>query len=862
MKISNLSAGSKFKAVQLLGYRTIVLTLILLSASLSYAKAVSSVNSLNALDVESSLNLNSTIVYIEDEDNHYTFDDIYKGRFTDPLQQQAGTNFNIGISDSTYWFFFKLNHFSAATNRSIDRLIEIPYPPLDQIEFYALSLTTKELITYKSGDNLYFNERPIAHNNHLFPVALNHNEEVFIAIRVKSKGSLRIPIKIWSPTGFFAANQTATVFMGMYFGIMLLMFFYNGCIYVTTKDINYLHYLAYIGSLGLFQALMTGFAGEYLWPETPILNDKMLNAFILAICCSGLMFVRSLLDLKSRLPKIDRNLRLIVIINAWVIPLSIFLPYVTILKYSILIGIATAVFCLIIGSKLALEGVRTARFFIAAWFCLLVAALIMGAVSVGLIPATVITTNALLVGSAIEASLLSLTLADRMNTIQNERATAERKAKDALEKANNALIDSNKNKDEFLATISHELRTPMNGVLTCISHLHDELGEEKRKDFLGFAEQSANHMMLLVDSVLSYAELQSNNFQLNKRLFSSHWLMHELEEQYQQLCADKGINFSSEVKADVPPYLFGDAAKILQVLANLTDNAVKFTEQGFVSVSLDIEAINKKQQKVDLVFSVVDSGVGIPANAENLIFSKFKQLDGTNSRSHGGLGIGLTICQEIARHMNADISFESAVGKGSRFTFTITTQYSMQPNEKQEESARKRYPLSELASERIAMIVEDNAVNSMILKAILEKLGMHTLTANNGKKAIDLIENNHVDIVLMDCQMPEMDGLEATGLIRKMEGEKALVPIIAVTANATSTDRSRCLESGMNDYLSKPLNRKELMEKLQLWLPLHHHTQIDSDTTTDIPMDKVENKPNSSSQPENKVTPINQGLKH
>ncbi|MCG8317352.1 MAG: ATP-binding protein, partial [Pseudomonadales bacterium] len=706
--------------------------MMLLCGSISQATVTSGIKSLNALDVETSLNLNSTIVYIEDEDNHYTFDDIYHNRFTDPLQQQAGSNFNIGISDSTYWFFFKLNHYSAATNRSIDRLIEIPYPPLDRIEFYALNLTTNELVNYTSGDNLYFNERPIAHNNHLFPVSLNHNEEIFIAIRVKSKGSLRIPIKIWSPTGFFAANQTATVFMGMYFGIMLLMFFYNGCIYVTTKDINYLHYLAYIGSLGLFQALMTGFAGEYLWPETPILNDKMLNAFILAICCSGLLFVRSLLDLKNRLPKVDRNLRLIVLVNAWIIPLSLFLPYVTILKYSILIGIATAVFCLIIGTKLALEGVRTARFFIVAWFCLLVAALIMGAVSVGLIPATVITTNALLVGSAIEASLLSLTLADRMNTIQNERAAAERRAKDALEKANNALIDSNKNKDEFLATISHELRTPMNGVLTCISHLHDDPGEEKRKDFLGFAEQSANQMMLLVDSVLSYAELQSNNFQLNKQLFSTHWLMHELQEHYQQLCADKGINFTTDVTIDVPPYLFGDATKILQVLSNLTDNAVKFTEQGFVSIHLDIETINKKQQKVDLVFTVADSGIGIPPDSEDLIFSKFKQIDGSNTRSHGGLGIGLTICQEIARHMNADIHFESSVGKGTQFTFTIATQYSMQPNEEQELSARRRYPLNELANGRVAMIVEDNAVNAMILKAILEKLGMRILTANNG----------------------------------------------------------------------------------------------------------------------------------
>ncbi|MDX1692363.1 MAG: 7TM diverse intracellular signaling domain-containing protein [Ketobacteraceae bacterium] len=816
-----------------------ILCLGLLLANTGYTlKKPLDVQSLNALDVESSLNLNSTIVYIEDEGDHYTFQDILNHKYTDPLQQQAGTNFNIGISDSTYWFFFKLNHFSAASQRPVERLIEIPYPPLDRIDFFSYNYQTKEIRQYKSGDNLYFQERPIEHNNHVFPVLLEHNQEAFIAIRVKSKGSLRIPIKIWEPNEFHEHSQTTTMFMGMYFGIMLLMFFYNACIYVATKDRSYMLYIWYIGSLGLFQALMTGFAGEYLWPNTPILNDKLLNAFVLSICCSGILFVRDLLNLKFHYPDIDKNLKRIVIFNLVLIPVSLFLPYVPTLKYSIAVGILTAIFCLYVGIKLAIGGDRTARFFIVAWFCLLVAALIMGGVAIGIIPATVVTTNALLVGSAIEASLLSLTLADRMNTIQKQRAQAEKQAKAALEQANDALKESNRNKDAFLATISHELRTPMNGVLSCIGHLHEEPEESKRKKFLVLAEQSANHMMLLVDGVLSYAELQARRFVLNKDLFSAHGLMEQLEQQYKRLSKNKGISFRTEIKEDVPAYLFGDEAKILQVISNLADNAVKFTDSGYVKVTMDIEAINKKQQNADLLITVEDTGAGIPDGSEDLIFSKFRQLDSSNTRSHGGLGIGLSICKEIAAQMNASISYKSTLGEGTKFIFSVSLKYSMQPKESEEEAARRRYPLEELVKGKHALIAEDNPVNAMILQAILERIGLQTYVAANGIKTLEIMEKHPVDIVLMDCQMPEMDGLEATRKIRQMEGDKALVPIVAVTANATTVDRNRCIEAGMNDYLSKPLNRNELLEKLVQWLPLegrsHGDDQDDNDSNSNV----------------------------
>lgn len=530
-----------------------------------------------------------------------------------------------------------------------------------------------------------------------------------------------------------------------------------------------------------------------------------------------MMFARRLLDTKSLAPNIDKIFLGIGFVAITGIPCAFILPYIIILKIATGLSMFLPTFAIIAGLSLSLKGDRTAKLFMLAWSAFLLGALTFGATAAGILPANAFTTNSLLVGSAIEASLLSLTLADRFSTMQREKTIMQTQAKDALQKVNEVLLEKNKLKDDFLATISHELRTPMNGVISCLNHLKHEDDLSMRGRYLENADQSAQHMMLLIDGVLSYTELQTGEIQLNLEAFKLSRIIEPLNTYFTQQCEEKNIVFTIEVKPAVPTLLIGDQRRILQVLIHLVDNAVKFTHSGYVRLTIDIETLNNKEKTATLVFSVQDSGSGIPVEMQDAIFDRFRQVDGSFSRGHGGLGIGLAICKQIATIMHGELNYKSGINQGSVFQFGITLGFEASTDQN---THNPTYNLNELAQGRTALVIEDNPVNQMVLRATLKKIGFHVLTAENGEIGLEQLNNNAVDIILMDCQMPVLDGFEATMMIRALDSPKALVPIIAITANAMSKDRERCMVAGMNDYMSKPVNNTELHEKLLKWLPV------------------------------------------
>ncbi|HVK99803.1 MAG TPA: response regulator, partial [Dongiaceae bacterium] len=240
---------------------------------------------------------------------------------------------------------------------------------------------------------------------------------------------------------------------------------------------------------------------------------------------------------------------------------------------------------------------------------------------------------------------------------------------------------------------------------------------------------------------------------------------------------------------------------------------------GFVKLSIALLNVDQSRNRAKLDFQVTDSGIGMMEGTDAVIFDRFRQLEGSFSRGFGGLGIGLATSREIARLMQAELTFQSRPNQGTQFSFVVEFPFAAKSA-----TPRKTEPVQrdwqQLAQGRLALIVEDNPVNQMVLKASLTKLGLRTLVANNGDEAIAMVLAQPVDIVLMDCQMPVLDGFEATRAIRQLGDDRSLVPIIAITANAMSKDRERCVEAGMNDYMSKPVDMQELKEKLLKWLPL------------------------------------------
>ncbi|MBV1920144.1 MAG: response regulator [Pseudomonadales bacterium] len=769
--------------------------------------------SINVSTIDGILNLDGKIQYLEDADALYSVDDIISGHYYGTYKTTPRA-FNKGMTTSAFWFVQPLHNPS--TSQEINRLLEISYPPLDNIDVYVISSNgTRDIM--QAGDSKPFDIRPRQDSSYLFPIHFTANEEKLVLIRVQSEGSVRVPIKLWDPVHYEENNRKYLLIMGIYFGIMLLMFIYNFCIYISIKDINYLFYVCYIAAHTVLQSTLTGFGAEFMWPSFPWFNNQFLIFSILLTEVFALIFTANVLDTKNTTPYGHKVIQAFMAIATLSLFATAVLPYATSLKVVLALGMSMSTFGIFIGIRLAIQGYDTAKFFILAWFSFLLGALLYGATTAGLLPATTFTTNALIIGSTLEVVILSWTLADRLSRMQHDKTKMEKAAKLALQQVNDALIESHEIKDEFLATISHELRTPMNGIISSINHLKNEKDLTTQEPFIHSADRSASHMMLLIDSVLSYTELSSNESVIERHPFQLKKVTNFLDEYFTPQCKDKHLTFMVDINEDVPSLVLGDQRKITQVLVSLIDNAIKFTECGYIRLAIDLDSLDKANKKIKLTFKIEDTGIGIPKTLGSEIFERFSQADSSFHRGHGGLGIGLAIAKQTANLLDAELTYESIPSQGSIFTFTAEFEYTKKPAPL---ASKESYKIEDLALGKTALVVEDNKVNQLVLKATLKKLGFTVICAINGEDGINKLQKNDIDIILMDCQMPIMDGFEATRNIRQLANVKSLVPIIAVTANAMSKDRNRCLQSGMNDYMSKPVSLSELKEKLLKWLPL------------------------------------------
>ncbi len=769
--------------------------------------------SINVSTVDGMLSLDGKIQYLEDADALYSVDDILSGHYYGNYKTTSDT-FNKGMTTSAFWFVQPFHNPSAS--QGIRRLLEISYPPLDNVDVYVISSSgTRELM--QAGDNKPFNVRPKQDSSYLFPIHFTANEKKLVIIRVQSEGSVRVPIILWDPTYYEENNRKYLLIMGIYFGIMLLMVIYNFCIYISIKDISYLFYVCYISAHTILQSTLTGFGAEFIWPSLPWFNNQFLIFSILLTEVFALIFTANVLNTKNTTPYGHKIIQAFIALATLSLFATAALPYAASLKVVLILGMSMSTFGIFIGIRLAIQGYDTAKFFILAWFSFLLGALVYGATTAGLLPATTFTTNALIIGSTLEVIILSWTLADRLSRMQHDKIKMEKTAKLALQQVNDALIESHEIKDEFLATISHELRTPMNGIINSINHVKNEKDLTSQKPFIHSADRSASHMMLLIDSVLSYTELSSNEAIVERHPFQLQKVTQFLDEYFTPQCQDKHLTFMVEINEDVPSLVLGDQRKITQVLVSLIDNAIKFTECGYIRLAIDLDSLDKTNKKIKLTFKIEDTGIGIPKTLGSEIFERFSQADSSFHRGHGGLGIGLAIAKQTANLLDAELTYESIPSQGSIFTFTAEFEYTKTLTVP---ASKVSYKIEDLALGKTALVIEDNKVNQLVLKTTLKKLGFSVICAINGEDGINKLDENDIDIILMDCQMPIMNGFEATRNIRQLTNVKSLVPIIAVTANAMSKDRDRCLQSGMNDYMSKPVSLDELKDKLLKWLPL------------------------------------------
>lgn len=365
-------------------------------------------------------------------------------------------------------------------------------------------------------------------------------------------------------------------------------------------------------------------------------------------------------------------------------------------------------------------------------------------------------------------------------------------------------------KSEFLANMSHEIRTPLNGILGISSFLEEQSSPESVREMGSLIRTSGEMLKRVLDDVLDFSKIESGKLEFEEQPFSMRECVEWSLAMYRKAALDKGIDLKSTVAENVPRRLSGDSTRIRQVLVNLINNAVKFTEGGSIEVSVRVDPARSNSLLCRLLIEVSDTGIGIPVDRIDRLFQPFTQVDASINRRFGGTGLGLSICKRLVEMMGGEITAQSHIGQGTQFRFSIPLSLAGAAEHLSSD------PPHSIGPKRI-LIVEDNPINQLVVRRMVEKLGHLADIVQDGELAVQQARETRYDLVLTDVNMPGTDGVQVTRQIRSSASPNAGVPIVALTASASADDREMCLRAGMNDYLCKPVSIEILRNVIEHW---------------------------------------------
>lgn len=717
-------------------------------------------------------------------------------------------NHSIGFTSDHFWIRFQLRN---SEDHPTTYYLETARPVTDIAELYLMH--NGHIENLKSGDQIPFTERQVEHRSTVFRLELPAKSTTPVYLHLKSDGeTINVPLNLYTPSEFWMANYNQQLFLGLFYGLLLLagivyLFFFS-----SLKKKAFLYYGFYVFSIGLLQAALDGMLFQYVFPSGSYFNSRMVmitallsNFFLLKYCEHfleiGNVFVRWK-KLYSSIYGILLILGVMIFINAKTLELTY--PLANINGLFSLLMILTTTFAM-----------RYKRISIDPYFSLGIFFLVIGLLgfvmnNLSLLPNNFYTLNSAKFGAGMEVIFLSLSMT---NLIKKLRVEKERSQEDALARSE----EISQLKSYFMSNMSHELRTPINAIMGIADQqLKKPMRNSDRKQFETIKNASFS-LLSNVNDILDFEKIEKNQLQLNMEDFDPNKVVEQIYQNWKDQADKKGIILNYHITNTLPTNISSDPERLSQILNNVLSNAVKFTNEG--QIDLLVTSTSKSKEECMLSIRVSDTGIGMGPDVKKMAFSSFNQMRLNHKREFGGIGLGLSIVKHLTTLFGGTISLTSEVGKGTEICIELPMQVNATDNTSP--MASKELLMDNLST---ILVVEDNRMNQMVIKKILSGLSGVTIDlAKNGQEGLEALQKQSYDMVLMDLQMPVMDGYEAIDHIRsgKLGVQLADTPIIVVTADATQETRKRVFDLGADDLITKPVKGELLLQKIFTSLERH-----------------------------------------